>query len=43
MTENAVTKTQMLTNEPTTVTNKEDACAVPVTVNTKIQEDISAG
>ena len=33
----------MLTNEPTTVNSKKDACALPVTVNTKSQEDIPAG
>ena len=33
----------MLTNKQTTVTNREVACAVPVTVNTKNQEQIPAG
>ena len=38
MNENVATETPMLTNEPTTVNSKKDACALPVTVNTKSQE-----
>ena len=33
----------MVTNEATTVSNKEDVCTLPVTMNTKNQEDIPAG
>ena len=40
MNENVLKETPMLTGETTTVTNKEDACALPVTVNAKNQEDI---
>ena len=43
MNENVATETPMLTNEPTTVNSKKDACTLPVTVNTKSQEDIPAG
>ena len=43
MNESVATETPMLTNEPTTVNSKKDVCALPVTVNTKSQEDILAG
>ena len=43
MNENIVPETPMLTNEPTTANSKKDACALPVTVNTKSQGDIPAG
>ena len=43
MNENVATETPMLTNEPTNVNSKKDACALPVTVNTKSQGDIPAG
>ena len=37
MNENVVTETPMSTHEPTTVTNKEEAYALHVAVNTKDQ------
>ena len=40
--EKVITETPMLNNEPTTVTSTQDACAIPVTINTKRQEDILA-
>ena len=43
MNESVATETPILTNEPTTVISKKDACTLPVTVNTKSQEDIPAG
>ena len=43
MNENVATETPMLANEPTTVNSNKDAWALPVTVNTKSQEDIPAG